>query len=52
VQLPVPVLAAVGGVIFMSENVSLRLLVATAVILGGVALALSGRAQTARTKTA
>jgi drug/metabolite transporter (DMT)-like permease len=52
VQLPVPVLAAVGGVIFMSENVSLRLVVAATVILGGVALALSGRAQSAHTKTA
>jgi drug/metabolite transporter (DMT)-like permease len=52
VQLPVPALAAVGGVIFMSESVSLRLLIATAVILGGVALALSGRAQAARTKAA
>ncbi|HEX8127722.1 MAG TPA: DMT family transporter [Pyrinomonadaceae bacterium] len=56
VQLPVPVLAAVGGVVFMSERVTLRLLVAAAVILGGVALALSGRARTtttaAHTKTA
>jgi drug/metabolite transporter (DMT)-like permease len=52
VQLPVPLLAAVGGVIFMSENVSLRLLVAATAILGGVALALLGRAQTAQTKTA
>jgi drug/metabolite transporter (DMT)-like permease len=52
VQLPVPVLAAVGGVMFMSESVSLRLLVAATVILGGVALALSGRAQSARAKTA
>jgi drug/metabolite transporter (DMT)-like permease len=50
VQLSVPVLAAVGGVIFMSETVSLRLLLATTVILGGVAL--TGRAQTARAKTA
>jgi drug/metabolite transporter (DMT)-like permease len=50
VQLCVPVLAAIGGVIFMSENVSLRLLLAATVILGGVALALSGRAQ--KTKTA
>ena len=52
VQLPVPVLAAIGGVIFMSENVSLRLLLATTVILGGVALALLGRAQTAHAKSA
>ncbi|MDQ1558138.1 MAG: hypothetical protein QOD32_1198 [Pyrinomonadaceae bacterium] len=50
VQLPVPLLAAAGGVIFMSERVSLRLLLAAAAILGGVALALLGRAQTAHTK--
>lgn len=49
VQLTVPALAALGGVIFMSERVSLRLLVAGALILGGVALALSGRAKSART---
>ena len=51
VQLPVPVLAAVGGVLFMSESVSLRLLLAATVILGGVALALFGRAQPAEAKT-
>jgi drug/metabolite transporter (DMT)-like permease len=51
VQLPVPVLAAVGGVIFMSESVSLRLLLAATVILGGVALALFGRTQPAEAKT-
>jgi drug/metabolite transporter (DMT)-like permease len=50
--MPVPVLAAVGGVIFMSESVTLRLLVAAALILGGVALALSGRTQAADAKTA
>ncbi|HEV2881478.1 MAG TPA: DMT family transporter [Pyrinomonadaceae bacterium] len=51
VQLPVPVLAAVGGVLFMSESVSLRLLLAAALILGGVALALFGRAQPAEAQT-
>ena len=51
VQLPVPVLAAVGGVLFMSESVSLRLLLAATAILGGVALALFGRAQPAEAKT-
>lgn len=51
VQLPVPVLAAVGGVVFLSENVSLRLLLAGALILGGVALALSGRTRSAHAKT-
>lgn len=45
VQLAVPVLAAVGGVLLLSERVSLRLLLAGVVILGGVALALSSRAQ-------
>lgn len=43
VQLTVPVIAALGGVIFMSEAVSLRLAIATATILGGVALVLAGR---------
>ncbi|MDQ1523058.1 MAG: hypothetical protein QOE47_982 [Pyrinomonadaceae bacterium] len=52
VQLPVPLLAAAGGVIFMSEQLSLRLLLAAAAILGGVALALMGRAQTAYAKKA
>lgn len=52
VQLAVPVLAALGGVLFLSERISLRLLLAAFVILGGVGLALSGRAQTAQSKTA
>jgi drug/metabolite transporter (DMT)-like permease len=39
------VLAAMGGVLFLSERISLRLLLAGIVILGGVALALLGRAQ-------
>jgi drug/metabolite transporter (DMT)-like permease len=52
VQLAVPVLAAVGGVLFLSERISLRLLLAAFVILGGVGLALLGRAQTAQSETA
>jgi drug/metabolite transporter (DMT)-like permease len=51
VQLAVPVLAAAGGVIFLSERISLRLLLAACVILGGVGLALLGRAQVAQSKT-
>ena len=43
VQLSVPVIAAVGGVIFMSEAVTLRLAIASGLILGGVALALLSR---------
>jgi len=38
VQLTVPALAAAGGVVFLSEPVSLRLGLASAAILGGVAI--------------
>ena len=38
VQLSVPVLAAVGGILFLSESITLRLLVASLLILGGIAL--------------
>ena len=41
VQLLVPVLAAFGGVAFLSEQVSVRLISASALRLGGVALAVS-----------
>ena len=43
VQLMVPIIAALAGVLFLSESVSLRLAMATAAILGGVALVLAGR---------
>jgi drug/metabolite transporter (DMT)-like permease len=43
VQLPVPVLTAIGGIVFLGEAVSVRLAVATLLILGGVALTLAGR---------
>jgi drug/metabolite transporter (DMT)-like permease len=43
VQLAVPILAAAGGVVFVSEEVSLRLLFAGAAILGGVGMAVLGR---------
>jgi drug/metabolite transporter (DMT)-like permease len=41
VQLTVPVLAALGGVIVLSEAITVRLVVSAVVILGGVGLALS-----------
>ena len=44
VQLLVPVLAAIGGIIFISETLSLRLVVASSLILGGVAAAVLKRA--------
>lgn len=43
VQLVVPVLAAGGGVLILSEPLSLRLVLAAGMILGGIALAISGR---------
>lgn len=43
VQLAVPVIAALSGVILLSEAVSFRLLLSAALILGGVGLALAGR---------
>jgi len=45
VQLSVPVIAAWGGVVFLSENVSVRLLIAGVLILGGIAMAVSSRAK-------
>jgi drug/metabolite transporter (DMT)-like permease len=43
VQLSVPPLAAAGGVALLGESFSPRLLVAGALILGGIALAVTGR---------
>jgi len=44
VQLTVPVIAAFGGVAVLSEPITLRLLVASAATLGGVALVVAQRA--------
>ena len=41
VQLAVPALAAMGGVVFVGEQLSTRLIIAAAMILGGIMLALS-----------
>jgi len=45
VQLAVPALAAWGGVAFLGERLTPRLLVSAAFILGGVGLAVAGRAR-------
>ncbi|MEM6448962.1 MAG: DMT family transporter [Cyanobacteria bacterium P01_D01_bin.105] len=45
VQLSVPVLAAVGGVFFLQEALSVRLVLASVMILGGVGLAVMGKQQ-------
>ncbi len=43
VQLSVPVVAALGGVVFLGEAISFRLLASAAVILGGVSTAVLSR---------
>jgi drug/metabolite transporter (DMT)-like permease len=43
VQLSAPVIAAIGGVILMNEAVTASLLIATVLILGGIALVLRAR---------
>lgn len=40
VQLSVPAIAALGGVLLLAEPVSMRLLVSSALVLGGISLAL------------
>jgi drug/metabolite transporter (DMT)-like permease len=42
-QLTVPVLAALGGLAFLAESISTRLVLASLLVLGGVALAILGR---------
>ena len=42
-QLSVPVIAAFGGVVLLSEMMSTRLLIASALILGGIAMTILGR---------
>jgi drug/metabolite transporter (DMT)-like permease len=43
-QLSVPVIAALGGVVLLSEPVTLRLVVSSIATLGGIALVLLQRA--------
>jgi drug/metabolite transporter (DMT)-like permease len=45
VQLAVPVIAAAGGVAFLGESLSTRLVLAAVMILGGVGVALAARRQ-------
>ena len=42
-QLSVPAIAAAGGVAFLAESVSLRLLLASVLILGGIGLVIFGK---------
>lgn len=43
VQLSVPIIAAMGGIVFLGETLTMRLVTAAAMILGGVGVALAGR---------
>lgn len=43
VQLSVPVIAALGGVLFLGEHAGLRLLLSSLAVLGGIALVLRSR---------
>lgn len=42
-QLLVPVIAAFGGIIFISETITLRLTVSAIMILGGILMVVLGR---------
>jgi drug/metabolite transporter (DMT)-like permease len=42
VQLPVPIIAAAGGVLVMGESFTMRLAVSAAAVLGGIALTIVG----------
>ena len=41
VQLSVPAIAALGGVLLLAEPITIRLLLASAAILGGIALTIA-----------
>jgi drug/metabolite transporter (DMT)-like permease len=51
VQLSVPVLAALGGIIFLGEPITLRLVLASLAILGGIALVVIEKNRAARLVT-
>lgn len=47
VQLSVPVIAAIGGILFLGESVTLRLLIASIAVLGGIALVILAKPKAA-----
>ena len=51
VQLIVPVLAAAGGILFLGEAITLRFLVASVAVLGGIALVVIERERNLGTAT-
>lgn len=44
-QLSVPAIAALGGVVFLTESVSMRLILASLLILGGIGLVILGKSE-------
>ena len=52
VQLMVPVLAAGGGILFLGETITLRLVLASVAVLGGIGLVVWNGAQRGKTKAA
>ena len=51
VQLSVPVIAAAGGVVFVNEAITLRLVIASVLILGGILAVILGRRYYAQVKS-
>jgi drug/metabolite transporter (DMT)-like permease len=47
VQLSVPIIAAIGGILFLGEQMTMRLVLASIAILGGIALVIIGRSRSA-----
>jgi len=45
VQLSVPLIAAFGGVVFLSEAITPRLIAASTAILGGIAMVMTSRSR-------
>lgn len=43
IQLSVPIIAALGGVAFLQESITMRLILASIAVLGGIALVILGR---------
>jgi drug/metabolite transporter (DMT)-like permease len=50
VQLSVPLIAAIGGVMFVSEEISVRLILSTILILGGIFIVIFSRNHFARSR--
>ena len=46
VQLSVPIIAAIGGIVFLDESASVRLVLASVAILGGIALVIREKQNT------